>query len=354
MTVPRPTPAAPPRPVYGALDEVLDSIAAGRPWRRVPMDKHEDSLSGSTFEYAVVGASDEPDERYVIKHINRDLDWIMRVLGDGADGMRPRALIMWSQGLLDALPPEIDPVIVGMAYDPGSGHLLQVMRDVRTTLVPPGTSVVGLRRHRRFLVHMAAMHAAFWEFEERYGLTTVRQRYGFAHPSHTERERAAGHHDAVPAMFPAGWAAVGEMVPRAAEVGLALAADPEPLQRAMATGPQTLVHGDWKYGNLGSHPDGRTVLLDWAWPGRAGPCVDLAWYLAVNCDRLPESKEETIAAYRDALERRGIGTAAWWARHLELALLGAFVQLGWSKAGNPAELHWWTTRTLPTARSLCP
>jgi hypothetical protein len=80
--------------------------------------------------------------------------------------------------------------------------------------------------------------------------------------------------------------------------------------------------------------------------------VDLAWYLAVNCDRLPESKEDTIAASRAALERRGVDTAAWWDTQLELALLGGFVQLGWSKTGNPHELSWWTERVLPTARSL--
>jgi len=112
------------------------------------------------------------------------------------------------------------------------------------------------------------------------------------------------------------------------------------------------VHGDWKYGNLGSLTDGRTVLVDWAWPGRAAPTVDLAWYLAVNCDRLPESKEDAIAQYRDGLTRRGVSTQDWWDRQLDLALLGAFVQLGWSKAADPAELGWWVRRVGPLAREL--
>ena len=155
-------------------------------------------------------------------------------------------------------------------------------------------------------------------------------------------------------MFPGGWAAVRELAPEAADVAVALAADAMPLGAALERTPQTLVHGDWKLGNLGTLPDGRTVLLDWAWPGRTGACVDLAWYVAVNCDRLPESKEDTIAAYRAALERRRVSTAGWWDRQLELALLGAFVQLGWSKAGNPAELAWWTDRVVATAKSLPP
>ena len=333
--------------VHATVEGVLDELAHQRSWRIEAMDKHVDSLSGSPFERAYVG-----DEKYIVKHIARDLDWLMRVLGDGADGTRPWALIMWQEGLLAQLPSGIDHVTVGMAYDPTNGHLTQVMRDASAAMIPADGEPVSLTQHRALLDHMAALHAAFWGFRDTHGLTTPEQRYGFAHPDNTVREQAAGHNDAVPGMFPAGWQAVRKLAPEAADRCLALAADPTPLAAAMADGPRTLVHGDWKFGNLGSWPDGKTVLLDWGWPGEAGPCVDLAWYLAVNCDRLPESKEDSIAAYRSSLERRGIETAPWWDRHLELALLGGFIQLGWSKPGNPAELGWWTERTTPTARAL--
>lgn len=36
----------------------------------------------------------------------------------------------------------------------------------------------------------------------------------------------------------------------------------------------------------------------------------------------------------------------------DLALLGAFTQLGWSKTGDPAEFEWWTRRITATAREL--
>jgi hypothetical protein len=193
---------------------------------------------------------------------------------------------------------------------------------------------------------------AFWGFVDRYGLTTPSDRYGFAHPSHAAKEAAAGHQDPIPQLFPSGWSAVRALAPEAADAALAIAADTRALAAAMAGGPQTLVHGDWKFGNLGSRPDGRTVLLDWGWPGQSGPCVDLGWYLAVNCDRLPESKEDTITVYRTALERRGVITEPWWDPQLDLALLGAFVQMGWSKAGDPDELAWWTDRVVATAQSL--
>ncbi|HEX6870614.1 MAG TPA: phosphotransferase [Micromonosporaceae bacterium] len=341
------------RPVYDRVEDLIAAVAGGRPWRLEPLNQHVDGVSGATFDQLVIGgAAGEGERRYFVKHIGRDLDWIMRVTGDAEHGTRPRALIVWSEGLLDRLPREIDHVLVGMAYAPRVGRLDQISRDVSPAMVPAGTGRVPLTQHRRFLEHLAAMHVAYWGFVDTFGLTTAEQRYRFAHPSMAAQEAAAGHHDPVPQLQPPGWVAAHALAGAATEAALAVAADPTPLALAMAEGPQTLIHGDWKFGNLGTLPDGRTVLLDWAWPGQGTPCADLAWYLGVNCDRLPESKEDAIAAYRDALERRGIDTSPWWQRQLDLAMLGAFVLLGWSKAGDPAEFGWWTETVLRTAGTL--
>jgi hypothetical protein len=337
------------RPVFTRVEDLLDDLSGGRVWRLETFEKHVDSLSGSPFQRVLIEGS---PETLIVKDIAAELDWLMRILRDGTTGRTPRALTMWKQGILAAMPPEIDTAIVGMAYDAERGHVWQVMRDVSPTLVPPGNAMVPMEQHRRFLDHLAAMHLAFWGFVDRYGLTTPSDRYGFAHPSHAAKEAAAGHQDPIPQLFPSGWSAVRALAPEAADAALAIAADTRALAAAMAGGPQTLVHGDWKFGNLGSRPDGRTVLLDWGWPGQSGPCVDLGWYLAVNCDRLPESKEDTITVYRTALERRGVITEPWWDPQLDLALLGAFVQMGWSKAGDPDELAWWTDRVVATAQSL--
>jgi hypothetical protein len=322
-----------------ALGLGLDEIS------RAPMDKHSDSLSGSPFERIEAGG-----QRYVLKHISRSLDWIMRALGDGLDGAPPWALILWRDGLLDALPPRLDHTVVGMSY--ADGLLTVLMRDVGSALVPPGSYRIPLEQHHRFVDHMAAMHAAFWSFTDGYGLMPLGARYAALNPAVGEREIAAGTVDPVPRMLPGGWASLRSVAPEAYEPTLALATDPAPLVRALRETPETFIHGDWKFGNLGSHPDGRTVLFDWAWPGQAGPCVDLAWYLAVNCDRLPESKEDTALGLRRALERHGVSTTGWWERQLELALVGAFCQLAWSKTGDPVELGWWTGRVLPVARDL--
>ena len=103
-----------------------------------------------------------------------------------------------------------------------------------------------------------------------------------------------------------GWQRLPEVSPATADVVLPLLSDPTPLVAALARLPHTLVHGDWKAANLGSHQDGRTVLLDFGEaPGEASPLADVSWYLALNAALLPESKDDTLEWYRTALERHG-------------------------------------------------
>lgn len=147
---------------------------------------------------------------------------------------------------------------------------------------------------------------------------------------------------------------LAEVAPVAAAVVTPLARDPGPLVVALAATPQTFVHSNWKLDNLGTDGEGRTVLLDWEQPGRRAALSDLAWYLAINCRRLPQGKQAAIGAYRDALEHCGIDTAPWWDRQLALCLLGALVQFGWEKAlgGYDEELAWWEERAVAAVRCL--
>ena len=138
--------------------------------------------------------------------------------------------------------------------------------------------------------------------------------------------------------------------PVLAELLLPLLDAPWPLIEAQRRGPHTLIHSDWKAGNLGSLPDGRTVLIDWAFPGQAPAPLDLSWYLAVNSDLLPQSKEDSIAVYKEALEKHGIDVSMWWDEQLELSLLAAALLLGWSKTGD--ELAWWEDRVPRAVRYL--
>ena len=155
----------------------------------------------------------------------------------------------------------------------------------------------------------------------------------------------------VPQLVAKGWPLLAEVAPAAAAVVTPLAYDPGPLVDALAGTPQTFVHSNWKLDNLGTDDQGRTVLLDWEQPGRGAALSDLAWYLAINCRRLPQAKEAAIAVYREALEAAGVRTEPWWDQQLALCLLGALVQFGWEKAlgGYDEELAWWADRALAAA-----
>jgi hypothetical protein len=78
-----------------------------------------DSKSGARFERITIGG-----ERFVLKHVDRRHDWIMRQTGD--TGCRPVRL--WESGVLALVPPCIDHTIVGAARHRDGGAVL--MRDV--------------------------------------------------------------------------------------------------------------------------------------------------------------------------------------------------------------------------------
>lgn len=319
-----------PRPVKSSVEELLEHAGERETW------KNEDSLSGSVLERVVIDG-----ERYVLKHLHVDDDWIQRAQGD----ITTRPVVMWRSGLFDALPSCLDHTIVDVAAGLGRNGwgAAVLMRDVGPWMVPVADGLIPLEQHLRFLDHMAELHAHFWGFEDTVGLCPMGNRYFTLTPLMAAYEIDRGSPDPVPSSVPQGWERMAAEAPRAAGIVRPLLDDPFPLVGALERGPQTLVHSDWKAGNLGSLPDGRTVVLDWAFPGRAPGAVDIAWYLAVNCDLMPQSKEESIEAYREGLERRGIDTAApWWDEQLEVSLLGALQLLGWSKTGD--ELGWWAER----------
>jgi len=158
----------------------------------------------------------------------------------------------------------------------------------------------------------------------------------------------------VPPIAVQGWKGFAERAPtHVATLVRHLRRDPSAFIRSMEQTPMTFLHGDWKMGNLGTTPDGRTILLDWAGPGEGPPCGDLGWYLALNRARIPETKEEAIAAFRGALERHGVETSGWWDQQMQLALLGNLMLFGWEKAlGDDDELAWWCDRAREAARWL--
>ena len=303
--------------------------------------------SGARLERVVIGG-----QPYVLKHLDLAEDWTMRASGC----LRGAPLLAWERGLLARLPACFNQPIVGVAPEEGggpapSGGCALLMRDVSPWLVPVTDEPISLEQHLRFLRHMAALHAAFWACGSECEVVPVMHRYLELSPWLAYAEAAVGSAHLVPRLVGEGWPRLAEVAPAAAAVVTPLARDPGPLVEALEGTPQTFVHSNWKLDNLGTDADGRTVVLDWEQPGRGAPLSDLAWYLAINCRRLPQGKQDAIAAYRRALEEHGISTEAWWDRQLALCLLGALVQFGWEKAlgGYDEELAWWETQAVRAA-----
>jgi hypothetical protein len=321
-----------PRPVASSVVELLDGVVERRPF------SPDDARSSTQFEHVVVDG-----ERFVLKHVHVDDDFTMRVSGDV--GCRP--LRVWAAGIMDAAPDLIDHAVVAAAKSDGRngwGAAL-LLRDVSDELVPVGDDPLSEEQHQRFIDHCAGLGARLWGWNDDLGLLPHRYRWWWFSDLMIDEERELGWPERVPHIAEEGWQRFAQRAPRdVVDVITALRCDPFALSEAVRSTPQTFVHGDWKLGNLGTAADGRTVLLDWAYPGEGPICHELTWYLALNRSRLPvgETKESTIDLFRSALEQHGIDTREWWDRQLGLCLLGALVQFGWEKAlGDEDELSWW-------------
>jgi hypothetical protein len=315
-----------------ALAPSVDALVEGAS-RRDPMES-TDSKSGAHFERVVID-----DVPYVLKLVDRRDDWIARQTGD--IGCWP--VLVWEAGVVDLAPECIDHTLVGAARTPTGGAVL--MRDVGEWLVPNDDSALPLDRHLRFLDHLAAFHAACWGWHDTVGLCPLVNRYSFFGVEALECEAALGYPEAIPRIATEGWELLRRVAPSMADALAPLRAEPWRVVDALAATPWTFLHGDWKLGNLGTAPDGRTLLVDWSLPGAGPPLVELAHYLALNVDRLPagHSKDDAIDAYRASLETHGIDTRPWWDRQLALCLLGMMVDLAWNKAFDAEgdELRWW-------------
>ena len=244
---------------------------------------------------------------YFLKRLSPASDWIMRVTGD--DVHRP--YLVWRAGIMDQVPVCIDHAVVAMQVDdaddgPGEGAVLSMlMRDVGALLVPEGDTVVPLAQHAGFMEHMAALSVRFWGWQDSIGLTPMQHRVRFFAPDNIAAELRRSDVPTTVAVADRGWRDLAKRSPLLSNTARAVHDQPGLITEALAATPATFLHGDWKMGNIGTHQDGRTILLDWAYPGAGPACWDLCWYLALNRARLPETKEASAARFRAALEALG-------------------------------------------------
>ena len=298
-----------------------------------------DGKSGSTFERLRIDG-----ERYFLKSLSHDEDWIMRVTGD----VDHRPLLSWRAGLYHQTPDCIDHTIVAMAVE-GSGtsaRLSMLMHDIGEHLIPEGDEVVALDVHESFIDHMAAMHAHFWGWTDTVGLTPLAHRFRFFAPDNIAAELRRPDVSPVITVADQGWRLLRDRAPTLAAIaatdsrGSANVGERVGGDAARRSSPAI---GRWA--TSGTTPTAAPSCSTGRIRARRrerGISVGTSHSTAPACRR---SKEATIAGYRAALERRGIDTADWFDRQIALSLLGIAACFGWEKAhGDDDELQWWQDR----------
>jgi hypothetical protein len=320
----------------------VDALVAGAQ-RRAPLQS-VDSKSGARFERV-----ERDGDVFVLKHIDRRDDWIMRQTGDL--GCVP--ILVWESGIFDLLPDCIDHTTVGAAREESGGAVLMRLVD---GMVPPDGTPLPLDQHLRFLDHLAQCHAATLGWRDRIGLIPLANRYSFFGPDALDCEAARPDPHPVPLIALEGWQRLPAVAPELDALLEPLRRAPWELFDALGRTPCAFLHGDWKAANLGSAADRRTLLVDWSMCGEGPPIAELMHYLALNIGRFPprHTKDDAIATYREALVRHGVDVAPWWDEQLALCTIGVMLQLAWEKAYDEtgAELAWWRERTLAAARTL--
>jgi hypothetical protein len=359
------------RPIYPSIEEMTRpetlSHLVQQPIFQTHLVPFQTAGHSSTeSQFLAVETDNTEHPRYILKRLVWEKDWVMQM----TDDQHWRAITICQHGLLDRLPEEIDHTIIACAAD-GPGYAL-LMRNVSHTLFPDET-FLSKADHAFNLEAMAAFHATFWEDD-----ALQNPDFNLCSPANLFTHTAPEKFRRIAAVNPAlvidtaleGWRLLPTFVDADVfDLVQSLAHNPQPLCKALANYPQTLVHGDWRAPNFGIERNGRSQLnlLDWARPTPTAPAVDLAYYLVCGWHLLPVSQATTIALYKQQLARR-LGDRfdeSWWQPQLELSLLGALLMIGCFQAFNTAQsdneaarkqsqatFAWWSGQARAAARWL--
>jgi hypothetical protein len=296
--------------LFASIDEMLApetlSELEGRAVKYVHCRPFNTRFSRSGSSLLVVETNDgQAVDRYVLKRVSLEYDWIMRVTED----YQCRSMTLWQSGLLDKLKPAIEHGIVACSRD-GAGWAI-LMRDLTTALLST-RQLPNTADNERILDAMAAMHAAYWDAPElanpALGLCRLCSAFHSFSPERV-RQELNSEYIGVRALME-GWELLFTQVePKMADTLHQLITDPQPLCVALARCPQTLIHGDLQLSNLGIDRTqfSRTIMLDWQFAAMAPPTIDLCWYVGTLCwyvgtgEITSVMREASIAYYRRRL-----------------------------------------------------
>ena len=277
----------------------------------------------------------------VVKRIEPRTDITVEATG----GMPGREYVLWRSGVLERLPAGVGHAMVD-AWVEGDCTVL-VMRDLGDAVLT-WDNRLSLDRAAWLMARVAELHRRFLG-EAPADVVPLGQALALFAPA-TARPWAAEGVELMQLVL-RGWELFVEQAPAdVAGAVLTLLDDVTPLRLALQTGPVTMTHGDLATVNMAIEGD-TLVLIDWAMPTAAPGSLDVARFIAGCASVVDASREDVIAAYRDA------AGPAYDERAMRLSLLAGLMWLGWNKALDAvehpdpqirarerADLDWWVDR----------
>lgn len=286
--------------------------------------------SSTESSFLAIDGCEAETPQYMFKRLRKEHDWVMTA----TDDRNWRAILVWSHGLLDRLPGEIEHGIIGCTIDEDGYAIL--MHNLSRTLLRDDISI-SLDDHKFILRSIAKFHATFWNSTE-----ILESKYNLCKPenffTHTSPEKAGLMKNSYPAfiqeMIIEGHKQIGKFIDSdLAAVFHKLVRDSSQLCNKLSAYPYTLVHSDIRRANLGilREEKEKLVMLDWARPTVTAPGVDLIYYLqSLNLIHLPISIQDSIEIYKQSLADL-LGQQfdeSWWKPQLELSILGVVATMG--------------------------
>lgn len=304
----------------------------------------------------------------ILKQFSYERDWVMRLTHD----LAVREVALYRTGIYARMPQSVEVPVLAVAR--AGETWASLMNDVSPALIPAEPPVVPVPVLADCIRALAAVHARFMDDpvleDPALGLSTLDDFISILSPAVVRRELDAGRAHPVLEYADAGWARFFDRAPASIADGLReLQNDPAPLLHALASGPRTLLHGDFKFSNLGLKGMGEAsgvIVLDWQDAAAGPPLLDLGYFLAVSGPRLALPPEDIVGLYRGLLEANGAaGAVDLVGRDVDLGLLaGGALRLMWQKAlaldladadqreRAQSQFEWWSELVLRALRWL--
>jgi hypothetical protein len=280
------------------------------------------------------------ESRFILKKFYPERDWVMRLTHDS----QTREVALFLHGIFDRIADDVSSPIIAVAENDGTWASL--MYDVSLELLP-SNQVLDADDARRLIENLARMHACFWDDatleNAALGLSSLQDFLTILSPARVRHELEAGHSHPILESASRGWQQFDEQAPAdVRRIIHSLQENNSALRDKLNQLPRTLVHGDYKLGNLGIDRAEQplTIVLDWQDATRSAGVLDLGYFLALNTRWLPFSKEDAIQTYVESLAGQGCLVSQ---EDIEIGLVaGGALRLLWLMVRNGQEdLIWW-------------